>query len=648
MLLPSDPTKVEIAELALQLHKSRSSSLTIPVPEGKVVDVPNGFSGAVEEGQIRFASLEEVNSIVAGHMLADLRALGPLRAESLFDAAYELWRCEIGRSDMAAGRLLASVSEADVLSMAVERIADGAQVFDVLHVVQAFLLHAENLRLDSLIALNDAQYEKTKRDMAAGMLFSSIESWLSNRLEVAEKLTHQLVSAPVQTRESLLGAAWMGWFKSNATSAAQEILLVADRAQHAQAVPLAIRLAGRMLCAVSLDSQCKEQLENLINGRLVAANEQERQAAIQAATGLIHLADCFNARLSELADTENQVALAHIAMALGAHQKELLERGKFFYWLDHCTSLSSEYKEATEVMEYSLSLLIVPAGAYLHPALSFIKTWVKKQPKSGPINRQFSESLGECSRQILNQPTLLSRWLTEWLLNDDAKLPASVAGVLVTVAASGVSSLKFDTEILDGLNQEDLVFLARRLLGYIHDPDQLLSLALSLLDMADREQRVFPMMRSLLIEEIGYDFPGSTIETLKEASQSASDDTVRHLLDSICSVIEIGMNKFEELPRLKELAPSTDLRRQFVLARGRQMRDAAKEAEKDSVFRQIATTTYIKAGHTTFQYQRDSYTEPMHMKSISHSYQLPRREILDPVGNAIRGFQMRNARRGTQ
>jgi hypothetical protein len=205
--------------------------------------------------------------------------------------------------------------------------------------------------------------------------------------------------------------------------------------------------------------------------------------------------------------------------------------------------------------------------------------------------------------------------------------------------------LKFSKSILDGLNQAELMFLTRRLLGYIHDADQLLSLALSLLCVNDSENRVWPLMRSLLVDEIGYDYPTSTIHMVKKVAEQTKSDHDQQLLNAICLEIEKQMEELEKLPRLNELKPPSTLQRQFNLARRRQMNEATKQAEKGSIIQQLVTKTYIKAGHTSFQYQRDAYTEPMQMKSFSHMIQLPRREILDPVGNAMRGYMFRNAKR---
>jgi len=41
----------------------------------------------------------------------------------------------------------------------------------------------------------------------------------------------------------------------------------------------------------------------------------------------------------------------------------------------------------------------------------------------------------------------------------------------------------------------------------------------------------------------------------------------------------------------------------------------------------------------------ESWTEPMHFASHSVSFEMPRREVLDPVGNAYRRLQLRTTKR---
>jgi hypothetical protein len=102
------------------------------------------------------------------------------------------------------------------------------------------------------------------------------------------------------------------------------------------------------------------------------------------------------------------------------------------------------------------------------------------------------------------------------------------------------------------------------------------------------------------------------------------------------------------LPRRKEFRPPERLRREFARARARQMNQAFEEASKKSIWRQLATEIHIKAGRGTFQYQNETYGQTMRLGSISHSVEMPRREVFDPVGNAIRLLGFRVAKRGEQ
>lgn len=72
------------------------------------------------------------------------------------------------------------------------------------------------------------------------------------------------------------------------------------------------------------------------------------------------------------------------------------------------------------------------------------------------------------------------------------------------------------------------------------------------------------------------------------------------------------------------------------------------DAQSKSILRQLATTVHLKGGDRSFQYLPEvlKYTEPMQLKSLSVSFEMPRREALDPVGNAFRMHINRSAKRG--
>jgi hypothetical protein len=75
------------------------------------------------------------------------------------------------------------------------------------------------------------------------------------------------------------------------------------------------------------------------------------------------------------------------------------------------------------------------------------------------------------------------------------------------------------------------------------------------------------------------------------------------------------------------------------------MNKSIEEAQKDSIFRQIATEIPIKAGIGTFSFRNGTYSDTSFLKSFSHSVSLPRRYVLDSIGYDISRLYYRIAKR---
>ena len=122
------------------------------------------------------------------------------------------------------------------------------------------------------------------------------------------------------------------------------------------------------------------------------------------------------------------------------------------------------------------------------------------------------------------------------------------------------------------------------------------------------------MMRWLLGDEIGYDYPGTTIRRLQVAEQAA-DPAAAALLAEIRERIEADMAQLDALPRLKELAPPPALRRAFLRERAKQMARAMADAQSKSILQQLVTTVHLKGGDRSFQYMPEVQKYPVPMQS---------------------------------
>jgi hypothetical protein len=184
------------------------------------------------------------------------------------------------------------------------------------------------------------------------------------------------------------------------------------------------------------------------------------------------------------------------------------------------------------------------------------------------------------------------------------------------------------------------------MIGFVYSEEHLLSLTMSFLKSKDAQHRTFAIVRSLLVDELGQDYPASTVDALKTAKSSTIESEWITYYASIIEAVQGRIKTLEALPRLAELGPPPSLQRQFVKARSKQMSKTAEEAQKDSIIQQLATKIPIKAGRGWFSFRDGSYTDTSYMQSFSHSVSVPRRHSLDTVGYEISRLLLRLAKRG--
>ena len=635
---------VTLGSLARELHAQEGAPLAIALPPGAQVDVAGEPGVSIEGGELRFATLADRNRIVAADALRELGPDAAADPQHLFAMAYQLWRHEIGHGDdSACGRLLAAANtSADVLRLAAAAI-EGRNVFRVLHAVEAMLPHMASLPAASLIALAEAQHGPAAGDGAGFMFFERLRGWLAGRAHLANELAVQLLEDPTEPRLMLLQASWLGWFGHDPDAAAASVVQASGR-DRAALVACAFRVAGRMLEQPLITGEVAAALEAVLLRGLNGPAGDPRRTALSAATDLLPHRRAFDAALRAMAEARDAEALASIAGSLGHHVQPLTAAGQFYDWLALCRHLPAQYEMALGSLDHALAGLL-RTDAHRDQVLNFLADWITTQGPDGLIDTRLPEIFDACAARIFGDSALLARVVTEWFMSDVPGLPAAATGLLSRVSRRGESTIGLDVAILDAAEDAALPFLARRLLGYLIDGGQLLSLALSLLRLRDAAHRVYPLMPWLLGQEIGYDYPDTTIQRLRGAAEAASDDAERQLLDGIRAGLEADMAALESLPRLKMLAPPAELRRGFRKARAKQMEAAMREGESRSVLRQIFQSVTIKAGTSFFQQLDDHYTEPTAMAAHSISMELPRREALDPIGNDYRRRVLRSTRR---
>jgi hypothetical protein len=351
--------------------------------------------------------------------------------------------------------------------------------------------------------------------------------------------------------------------------------------------------------------------------------------------------------LGEAAKTESPEALYQISEVLWRGQKELSSKDWFWPLLLQLTAVRPDHGGILRNIDFILMGWIRTPERQSR-ALEFLDAWIGKQAGESLRNAGLEKHFSSTFHNLQTQPELLGKALTAWLLNDDPRYPLIAQKAVSQLRVDGVSTIGLHPELIDELKPNEIRFLLRRILGYVFGDEVQIRLVFALVHTRGAKERTFAWVKTVLQDQVGYDYPWQTIEFLEERQRAQDEpEEVRALCAEIASGIKAYVDALDALPRLKEFQASSTKVRRFAKERRKQMNKAFDEANKRSIWRQIASNVTLKAGRRTFQSINGNYTEPMELKSMSHAMALPRREISDPAGAARERLLYRSATRDT-
>ena len=260
------------------------------------------------------------------------------------------------------------------------------------------------------------------------------------------------------------------------------------------------------------------------------------------------------------------------------------------------------------------------------PREAFTLDYITDKLRDGGLTIEAFDSIAHALRQ--SDPDRLYRLIVRWLLSRSIALCGNVTDLV------GVERERpFDTSVAPlSLSDVQQLLLCRKAIGFLFvKPVVGCSIIVSVLRAA--KPQTADAIARLLFDPVLLNYGGSAKEYLKSIPSSdvaypfiqkalAEDDTFYKGLDSVGIV--------------KELHPS-DYQRSVVAQRIRdEMRTVHKLAEQKSVFIHLVHRSTILYGKRSLTYVEDhggsTRAVAMDLKSFGTSIELPRHEILDPVG----------------
>jgi hypothetical protein len=608
---------------------------------GALIEDADGLRFASETALVEAATQQMIET-ERGHLLANPKAC--------FERLDEIFGNEIGKEQMVCGRVLAALhnsGELDAFSWARLAIEAGVGVFDVLRVLESTVSLLDDAKADSVFEFFCGHYEKTKNDLARGLIYGKLDPWLIGHPNVARGLM-QLHETQATERSGSLYACALSALMNHDFVVAHGLALAAAQAPDPLISGPSMHSLGLAKYDMPERRSALERSIELCARTFRVGNHPNLETAVATLTRLVPFDEPTVVELlDEAGKTGVPLALYPISTLLWTQDKEHASKPWFRRLLMHLTAARPEHGGILRNIDFVL-MRWVRDPALLPLATEFINAWIASQPREIVQQVNIADAFQSAIHRIAEIPAALNQMLTLWLIHEDQRYPLIASKLVSRLRTEGLTALSLDKATLDDLDEAGFRFLVRRMLGYLSGDEVLIKLVFSLARTHDAKSRTFGFIRAMLQQHVGYDYPHQTVEYMKERTADAGESAeIRALADEMAKTLQDQLDTLDALPVLKEFMPPSEKTKRFSKERHRQMNEAMEEASKDSIWRKIATNIPLKAGRRTFQAIQGRYTDVTELKSMSHSVALPRSEICDPAGSARERLLMRRAKRGT-
>ena len=288
---------------------------------------------------------------------------------------------------------------------------------------------------------------------------------------------------------------------------------------------------------------------------------------------------------------------------------------------DALKALPPTQKGSLETLDYALSLLI--GGNHATTATNFLKEYLPSQREHLALSnfKSFQSAL-------TNNPAQLQKTLVSWMLTAEAVLCEGIAALF----RNGEDEpFNFDVSV-SHLSTADQIFLCRKVVGYLFT-QATVACSFLVCILGQCNDVVAEAIGELLFDPILRSYAGKARAYL---SSIPTEDKIFPRIEPALTKAEIYLSDINSIGEIKELHPSESARQAISLRDFDEMQDAHKEAEKNSVLLSMVTRSVVLHGQRTLTYfeDEDRGREPMEMELHAHSigFEMPRQDVLDPIG----------------
>lgn len=625
-----------IGQQAAELHRLDSEGLAITIDASELEPLLGSLPSdiKVEEQQLKFESIAIRNRFAAEHHFEiNKKVIGLAVHPAWMSVCQEIWEHDDKSSaESVAGRLLAMLNHHfDIFHLASTTMTEG-NVFDVLIPIAASLPFLDDFSIEHLYSLCTVQDDLTRRDYFRGYFFQKLSLTLVNRSDVARDIIVRQRQDISETTASLYMAASTAIATAEPEECASYVL---DDTQSENRIlkSAAIQMIGNLIYAERVGRETNERFAEIIRLGLKSTDELIRDSSLRAIASSAARTIEFDSDLTSLISDGDRGSASALAQILWKHWKDSLRKGLAENSVPIiCRIFSTSELDCTFLDSLLSSMLLEPEHHTL--VLNGLQEWILAPPPKS-LRRDLLENLGGTASRLLGNSQLLSLLVTSWLIHDGLGMPLAVENILrhaFHIDHARDLKLTFDLERVVSLDFATFELLAYRTLAFVTRAENQVSLIVSLLKSPNLTSQQCAVLQQILINDLGYDYPGLVIVALENASRNSTTSKSQEL----CTQVTSELNRINELrrnlPYRKEVQPPSSVVRSFEKKRTTEINSALKQSESQSVLLNLVTKIPVKAGRQIFNFQHVPLDRAMTMNEFEVAYTVPRRMILDPVG----------------
>lgn len=526
--------------------------------------------------------------------------------------------------------LLKRKLDIDYFELAVSAINDGQDIFSLTHTLEK-IAYLSILNKTNILSLYELLYTQMQGNLAGDSQYNITKMICDNNKNFAKEFLDFLYLTDKEYVTFHISTVITSLHNTHSIKQYTNIKSFLVNTKNTIKTKSAIYAIDK----ISINEEESKEVYSLFENILKIENLEFNYLIIYSSNHLKDTYPTFKNILVKSSKFQNENTRYHIAKILMFNKKKFIKEDWYKECLVSLKSTRSEELGTIQNIAFVFNHILEETNS-IELIQEFFILWLDNSDISSNFpDEKLDFFINELSREY---SFLLNKFITYILNSENIRLHLILHHFIS-------SKVILDKDILNTLSHKDLLFICRKILGYLYQFEEQKSLILSILKKEDIDKDTINIINEVFINYIGDDYPYETLEYFKSITDFELDKNMRSICDTVINHLESINESRKKLKKLKELQPSTIDLREIHKANNDSMKKAMEKAQENSIFTQLATKILIKYGKGNFSYINNEYTKPTQMQSISTSMTIPTSERAHPIHKSIQRYHFKTAKK---